>query len=275
MNFQNFAGDKAAARDAWRAWSKAPRSATSHRPIKARKAADGATELLVYDEIGLFGLTAKAFRAELDAVTSGNVRVRINSPGGDVFDGLAIYNALKSFPGNVSTVVDGLAASAASVVAMAGDTVAMSEAALMMVHRAWALAIGNRNDMADMVTTLDKVDGQLAGIYARRTGQPTAAMLALMDGKSDGTWFTAQEAIDAGLTDEIAATDAPDAQAIAEFTIRDAERALRDAGAPRALAKSIIEKGFKGAKRRDDEPSTADRIKVLTASLSSAFNNGH
>lgn len=199
--------DKAEAAKAWRERFQ-NRSPSDRKPkaIEVRATADeDTTEILIYDEIGWFGLTAKDFVAALAGITTPNILVRIQSYGGDVFDGLAIYHALKNHKGNVTCVVDGLAASIASIIALAGKTVSIHESAMMMIHRAWGFAIGNEADMTDMAKVLAKIDSQLAGIYAKQTGKKSDAMLALMAGDSDGTWFTAQEAADIGLVDEIVA----------------------------------------------------------------------
>ncbi|MDP2377776.1 head maturation protease, ClpP-related [Reyranella sp.] len=207
----NLAGDKTAARAAWKARFENRRPPTEPRQakkIEIKASSADTTDILLYDEIGWYGVTAKEFIAALATITTPNICVRINSPGGDVFDGLAIYNALKSHKGNVVCVVDGLAASAASFIAMAGTTVSIHESAMLMIHRAWGFAIGNEADMTEMAKVLAKIDGQLAGIYAKQTGKKAEEMLALMAGDSDGTWFTAQEAADGGFVDEIIDPDA-------------------------------------------------------------------
>jgi len=201
----NRVGDKSAAQKEWKARFEnrtLPTEQPQDKVVEIRANA-AATEILLYDEIGVWGITAKSFITALATITTPDIVVRINSPGGDVFDGLAIYNALKAHKGNVTCVVDGLAASAASFIALAGSTVRIHENALMMIHRAWGLAIGNQSDMADMATVLGKIDGQLADIYAKQTGKSSAEMLALMKGDSDGTWFTAAEAAALNLVDEI------------------------------------------------------------------------
>ena len=197
--------DKDAARKDWKARfeNRTLPETRQAKAIEIKAASADVTEIMVYDEIGFWGITAKDFVTALATIETPKICVRINSPGGDVFDGLAIYNALANHKAEVSCVVDGLAASAASFIALAGDTVSIHENAMMMIHRAWGVAIGNQADMADMSTVLGKIDQQLAGIYAKRTGKDADAMLALMAGESDGTWFTAQEAADLGLVDEI------------------------------------------------------------------------
>lgn len=164
-------------------------------------AADKPAEILIYDEIGFWGVTAGDFAAALKQVGAGPVNVRINSPGGDVFDGLAIHNLMRAHAGGVTTTVDGLAASAASIIALAGSSVTMADNSMMMIHRASCLAMGNSAELTALVGTLDKIDGQLASIYAAKTGKPDADMAALMAAE---TWFTAAEAKDQGLADTVA-----------------------------------------------------------------------
>ena len=196
------AGDVTAMRAKWHARF-ANRSVKDIKP-KAKieiKAAADTTEILLYDEIGFWGVTAKDFAAQLADITSPNITVRINSPGGDVFDGMAIYNQLKSHPAKVNTVIDGLAASAASFIALAGDTVTMADNSLMMIHKAWGLGIGNADDMTALAGILAKIDGQLANMYAAKSGKDQAECLAAMKAE---TWMTADEAKAFGLCDAIA-----------------------------------------------------------------------
>lgn len=169
--------------------------------ITIRAAADGVAEILIYDEIGFWGVTARDFMQQLAAIDAPTLRVRINSPGGDVFDGLAIYNALENYPGTVECYVDGLAASAASFIALAGDSVTMAPNAFMMIHKAWGFVIGNSDEMMETAGLLAKVDAQLAALYAEETGKPADEIMALMAAE---TWFTAEEAKAAGFADAIA-----------------------------------------------------------------------
>jgi ATP-dependent Clp protease protease subunit len=153
----------------------------------------------------LGGCDAETFVQSLAAMT-GDVTVRVNSPGGDVFAGVAMSTAIRNYPGKVTCVVDGYAASAASVLAIAGDTVAMAPGALMMIHDAWTIAMGGAEEFMSTAALLEKIDGTLAAGYAaasakRMTGGPdAAAFAALMD---DETWLTAEEAIATGLADAI------------------------------------------------------------------------
>ena len=153
----------------------------------------------IYDTIGgWFGTNAAEFVGELDALDVDELEVHINSPGGAVWDGLAIMNALKQHRARVTIIVDGLAASAASIIAMAGDEVVMAEGSQMMIHRASGGAWGNAAFLRDTAAILDKIDGNLAGIYARRAGGTRESWLELMTAE---TWYDAAEAVEAGLAD--------------------------------------------------------------------------
>ncbi len=159
------------------------------------------TEVMIYDEIGEWGVTAREFVADLRGITTPNITVRINSPGGSIFDGFAIYNALLSHPARVKSSIEGVAASAASFIAQAGDEIEAAEASTMMVHGGSGMCWGKAADMREMAELLDKLDGQMAAIYAQRTERPAAEWLAQM---SVDTWYTSAEALAAGLVDSIA-----------------------------------------------------------------------
>lgn len=158
-------------------------------------------EMLIYDEVGgWWGTTPDSVVEELRAVTSPNLRVRINSPGGSVFDGVAIANALRLHPANVTVQIDGLAASIASVIAMAGDRVVMTPQSQMMIHDASGLCMGNSADMEEMGQLLDLQSDNIADCYAERAGGTREEWRACMQAES---WYLAQEAVDAGLADEV------------------------------------------------------------------------
>jgi len=163
-----------------------------------QNAGDGSVEVLLYDEIGSYGVSAKDFVKELQGIKAKNINLRVNSPGGDVFDGIAIYNALKRHAADVNAVVDGLAASAASFIAQAGDTVLMAEGSTMMIHEPHGLVMGDATDMAKMAETLGKMGDTIAAIYAGRAGGTEADWRGAMQAE---TWYRAQEAVDAGLAD--------------------------------------------------------------------------
>lgn len=154
-------------------------------------------EVLIYDEIGAYGVSAKGFLAELGALPDGvPIDLRLNSPGGSVFDAVAIYNALQRHNGSITVWIDGIAASAASYVAMAGDEIVMPENAFLMIHDPSGLVMGTAADMREMADTMDKIAGSMIRGYAARSGRTEEEITALMAAE---TWFDAQEALDAGL----------------------------------------------------------------------------
>lgn len=145
--------------------------------------------------------------AVLDALaahaSAEKINVRINSPGGDVFMGIAIYNALARFPGQVIVDVDALAASIASIIALAGRPLRMAKNAQLMIHRAWTFAMGNAKDLTKIAGTLEQVDGILADTYQEKTEQTREQIVSWLD---EETWFTAEAAKAAGFIDEITGT---------------------------------------------------------------------
>lgn len=172
--------------------------------IKAKADDKESAEISIYDEIGIWGVTAKAFINDLKKL--GNVKnivLTVNSPGGSVFDGLAIYNALKQTRDNGATItakVMGIAASAASFIVMAANTIEMPENSMMMVHYASGLAWGNADTMRETADILDKIDSSIVGIYTARTGKDEKDVRALLEAES---WLTAAEAKDAGFADTV------------------------------------------------------------------------
>lgn len=249
------------------------------RQFEARQQG-GATIIDLYDEIGAWGVSARDFQARLRGA-SDDIVLRINSPGGDVFDGLAIFNAAVAHPGKVRVEIVGLAASIASLIAMAGDEIAIAENAFMMVHRAWGVTIGNEADHADAVGLLQAVDRSLAGTYAARTGQNVTAVRGMMNAE---TWMTADSAIEAGFaTETLAPADirarfdlsifahAPAAlpgPERGELTIRDMEAALRAAGASRSQARALAARGHQGASGQQREAADLADLAAHIASIS-------
>lgn len=170
--------------------------------------ADGDVATLdIYDEIGFWGVTAADFSRQLKAISAPTLTVHINSPGGDVFDGVAILNMLRSHPASKHVIVDGLAASAASFIAMAGSTVTMMPNSMLMIHDASGGCMGNAAEMKQMADLLDKVSDNIASIYAAKTKTGTVAdWRGVMQ---DEQWYTADEAVEAGLADRVGDTDSP------------------------------------------------------------------
>ena len=174
---------------------------TSGLAVKDENGGGTQAEVMIYDEIGGWGITAADFVRELADLNVDRILLRINSPGGDVFDGLAIYNSLVSHRAQVEARVEGLAASAASFVAMAGDRVTVEKRSQMMIHDAFGFAMGNAADMRSLADVLDSISDQIAGIYADRAGGEESAWRTAMKAE---TWYTGPEARDAGLADEVA-----------------------------------------------------------------------
>lgn len=161
----------------------------------------GSADIRIYDEIGMWGITAKQFSDELSAVGQVNqIDLHIHSPGGDVFDGIAIYNLLNKHPAQITVYIDGLAASMASVIAMAGDKVVMPENAMMMIHKPWGISGGNANEMRDYADLLDKVEGVLIPAYASKTGKSTDELSSMLEGE---TWLNGRECVEQGFADEL------------------------------------------------------------------------
>ena len=166
------------------------------------RARTSGTEVLIYDEIGAYGVTAKGFLAELGALPNdAALDLRLNSPGGSVFDAVAIFHALNRHAGEITVWIDGIAASAASYIAMAGDSVVMPQNAFLMIHDPSGLVMGTAEDMRSTAEALDKIKGSLIQGYAAKSGKPDAEIAALMAAE---TWLDAQDALALGLIDRIA-----------------------------------------------------------------------
>ncbi|MGH6898652.1 MAG: head maturation protease, ClpP-related [Geminicoccaceae bacterium] len=161
----------------------------------------GGAEIVIYDEIGAFGTPAKAFLDEPKALGPvAELTVRINSPGGSVFDGVAIYNALKRHDAAITVWIDGIAASIASMIAMAGDEVIMPENAMLMLHDPSGLVIGTAADMRAMAEALDRMKAGMVAAYRDKSGRGEAEIEALMQAE---TWLSAHEALQLGLADRV------------------------------------------------------------------------
>jgi ATP-dependent protease ClpP protease subunit len=179
--------------------------------IRAAASSDEAT-ILLYDEISWFwGITADDFARAVAGLDVSRINLLLNSPGGDVFDGIAIYNILRTHQAEVHVRVDGLAASIASVIAMAGDRIVMGPGTQMMIHNPHGIAMGEAADMRDYAELLDRTAGEIAGFYRRQAGGTDADWLAAMNGPNGkGTWYTGAEAVAAGLAHEADGSAASD-----------------------------------------------------------------
>lgn len=179
------------------------------------------TEILLYDEIGEdpwfgTGVSAKTFTEDLAAVDTEEIHLRINSPGGNVFEGITMLNALRRHESKVTVFVDGLAASAASLVAMGGDNVVMSRNAEMMIHDAWGVAIGNAEEMQRMADDLGRASDNIASAYADRAGGTVNQWRKAMTAE---TWYTDKEAVSAGLADRVESSKTVADKAKATFNL--------------------------------------------------------
>ena len=158
-------------------------------------------DIYIYDEIGFWGVTAKQFVSDLNALGNiTHINLHINSPGGDVFEGIAIFNALKNHGASITVYVDGVAASMASVIAMVGDPIIMPENAFMMIHKPWGVSGGDADDMRDYADLLDKVESVLLPAYAQKTGKTTDEIAAML---ADETWMSGAECLAHGFADQV------------------------------------------------------------------------
>lgn len=164
--------------------------------------AEAVAEISLHDEIGFWGITAKDFISQFQAIPADTKKVKlsINSPGGAVFDGLAMYNAMANSDKDIEVTVLGIAASAASLVAMAGSSIRMPENTYMMVHNPWGVSVGNAADMRDTADILDKIGAGLTTTYAKRTGLSPEKVNELL---AKDTWMTAAQAKELGFADEV------------------------------------------------------------------------
>ena len=169
--------------------------------IKAK--ANDTAEISIYDEIGFWGVSAASFAQDLKSCGNNlkQINLHIHSPGGDVFDGIAIYNLLKNHPANVIVYIDGLAASMASVIAMAGNEVIMPENAMMMIHKPWGIQGGDAEDMRKYADLLDKVENTLIPAYATKTGKTPEELAEMLSAE---TWLNGKECVEQGFADKLA-----------------------------------------------------------------------
>ncbi len=223
-------------------------------------------DFYLYDIIDWLGADPQQFMQDLKEVSANQtIRVRINSPGGSVFDGTALYNGLKQHEAKVETYIDGVAASIASVIAMAGDEIHIAENAYMMIHEPFSLVVGTAADMRKEADLLDKVGDTIVDTYAKRSGKNKNEIKQALQ---EETWLVGQEAIDFGLADYLAEeSNAENRFDLSVFnnvpeslinssdggtpTTRDLEKQLRDAGLGRKQAKAFVSEGKKTLQSED------------------------
>lgn len=241
-----------------------------------RAAEAGANVITMYDVIGEDywtggGVTVAKVDQQLNAIGADQaVEIHINSPGGDMFEGIAIYNRLLSHKGPVTVKVMGLAASAASIIAMAGDEILIGPASFFMIHNCWVMVAGDRNAMSETAAWLAPFDAAMAGVYAAKSGQKAADVAAMMDAE---TWMNGDLAVERGFANgllsdaDLAEDEAVSAKARDTNAVRQAEISLCRTGATRAEARNLINKikGTPGAALDDDPTPGAGDLKWLGA----------
>jgi ATP-dependent Clp protease protease subunit len=240
-----------------------------------RAVATGDNVITMFDVIGEDwwsggGVTAKGVTAQLRAIGDRPVEVQINSPGGDMFEGLAIYNVLREHSQPVTVKVMGMAASAASVIAMAGDTVQIGAAAFLMIHNCWVVAAGNRHDMQDVADFLAPFDTAMADVYAQRSGATAADCAKWMDAE---TYMSGSMAIERGFADALLPADQTKVDGTAKASDRERtaitalELKLVAGGDTRAQAREHITKikGTPGAATEADTPGAGGDTELVGA----------
>ncbi len=259
--------------------------------VKAQS--DDEAEILIYDIIGWPFVRAEDFVNQLSEMGTKTVTVRINSPGGDVFDSLAIYNAMKSYKGKIITQIESLAASAASIVSIGGKEVRAYKNTMMMIHDPWLFTMGNQYELRDAADLLEKISGNMIDIYSDNSNIGKRDIKAMMKGE---TWLTAKEMKENGLINTIMESDGAKAKFDLsiyskapeglegqkegrELTPREIESALRDAGASRNFAKAVAagrseeskQENKLNANQRDAE--IVDALKTLTINMYGGYKH--
>lgn len=247
---------------------------------KIEASANDQAEILVYDVIGWPYNDAGDLVRYVNSLGDKDILVRLNTPGGDVFDGMAIFNSLANHKGKVTIRIEALAASMGSVLAMAGKEIQAYSNTMMMIHDPWIYTAGNQYELREMADLLEKISGNMLDVYAGRSKIGKREMKEIMKAE---TWYTAKEAKEKGFINTILETgkaakaqfdltmytNAPDGICSIEgrdLTEREIERALRDAGASRSFAKAIVAERFKPL--RDAE------LKAEAESLIRKIHNG-
>jgi len=249
--------------------------------FKVQAISDDETEIMIYDVIGWPFISADDFVRALAGITAKTVTVRINSPGGDVFDGMAIFNALKTYNGKVVTRIEGIAASMASVIALAGKEVQAYANTMYMIHEPYAFTAGNQYSLRELADILEKMSGQMIDIYSSNASPGKREIAQMM---KDEAWLTAKEAKEKGFIDTVLDgkgakaqfdlsmfSNVPDGldggREGGELTEREIERALRDAGASRSFAKSVAvgrSAGNEGDQRDVESLKSSIRAMITT-----------
>lgn len=272
-------------------WDLTPQALERWTPNLMAAAVDEPSTISIFDPIGVDfwtgeGVTAKRISAALRSIGADkDVVVNINSPGGDLFEGMAIYNLLREHKGQVTVKVLGLAASAASIIAMAGDEIQIARAGFFMIHNTWIVAVGNRHDMRDIADQLEPFDFAMADIYAARTGIEQKAVQKKMDAE---TWINGSAAVDEGWADSLLPADQVQENKTAKSERAAAyllDMALAKAGMPRSERRSLLQDYKSGTPRaagagtpraaEDDTPRAvvSGEVELMTALRSFSIGN--
>ncbi|WP_105577075.1 MULTISPECIES: head maturation protease, ClpP-related [Cronobacter] len=248
-----------------------------------RAARDGDNSISIFDVIGADywgeGVTASRIAGALRSLNGADVTVNINSPGGDMFEGLAIYNLLREYEGKVTVKVLGLAASAASIIAMAGDDVQIGRGAFLMIHNCWVYAMGNRHDLAQIAADMAPFDKAMSDIYQARSGLDAETVDRMMDGE---TYIGGSEAVEKGFADSLLSADEiADDDESPVAALRKLDALLAKANTPRSERRKLL-KALSGstpgaAASPDGTPSAAtihketiDRLEAALSGLTAA-----
>ena len=248
-----------------------------------RAARDGDNSISIFDVIGADywgdGVTASRIAGALRSLNGADVTVNINSPGGDMFEGLAIYNLLREYEGKVTVKVLGLAASSASIIAMAGDDVQIGRGAFLMIHNCWVYAMGNRHDLAQIAADMAPFDKAMSDIYQARSGLDSTTIDKMMDGE---TYIGGSEAVEKGFADSLLSADeiADDDESPAA-AIRKLDALLAKANTPRSERRKLLKAlsgSTPGAVASPDgtpsaatiEKETIDRLEAALSGLTAA-----
>ncbi|EOC1312715.1 Clp protease ClpP [Cronobacter turicensis] len=248
-----------------------------------RAARDGDNSISIFDVIGADywgeGVTASRIAGALRSLNGADVTVNINSPGGDMFEGLAIYNLLREYDGKVTVKVLGLAASAASIIAMAGDEVQIGRGAFLMIHNCWVYAMGNRHDLAQIATDMAPFDKAMSDIYQARSGLDASTVDKMMDGE---TYIGGSEAVEKGFADSLLSADEiADDEENPAAALRKLDALLAKANTPRSERRKLLKAlsgSTPGAAAIPDgtpgaatiEKETIDRLEAAISGLKAA-----
>jgi ATP-dependent protease ClpP protease subunit len=238
---------------------------------------DDQASIAIYEQIGASwdgsGMTAARMGGILRSIGARDVTVNVNSPGGDFFEGVAIYNLLRQHKAKVTVQVMGLAASAASVIAMAGDEILMGDGAFLMIHNAWAVAVGNRHDFLAASEQLAPFDAAMAEVYAARSGVSVEEAAAMMDKE---TWIGAAQAVKdgfaTGMVDRSSVTQDTKAQGNKKY-LALVEASMARAGHSRSVRRDALKSLFSGTPGAAENPTTPSAGQDVAASLQSLLQN--